>query len=695
MADQSYGDSRAETADRDRPQSNGEMLTRIREDWRRDIDAVREQRRKQEDDLYFVAYDQWDPKHRKWREDRGLPCLEMDETGQMLRQVEGDIRLNKPAIRALPADEGADPGTAKVFNGLIRSIEAASDATGAYAQAAVNATICGEGAFRITTRYASDDVFDQDIVFERIPNALAVMWDRDAIEPTRKDANHVTIRERYSKAKFQARWPNASLEDFENHSDETWHTDWYDGDFVWVAEYWCKKPVQKTLVRLTDKRVMFEEDWEAEKAKAEADTYEIARTRDAAYMELAPPPPQAEVELTRTVDTHGIWRYTCNGSEILETYEWPGRHIPIVAVMGEEFWVAEKRIRRGIVRRVKDPQRMVNFHASTAVEITALAPKSPWVGTATMFEGHEREYEQAHREGRAWLPYNADAEAPGLRPERQPGAEPPVALLQLMQTASLSVQKAAGIYNSSVSAPSPETSGVAIQRREAQADVGTYLYADNLSKSIQRAGEIMIDLIPKIYDGDRVVRVLGEDDAEDMVRINAIQPDRSVRYDMTAGKYDVLVRQGPSFSTKRQEAAQGLREFVRDAPTTAALFIDLIAKAQDWPYSDEIYERLRKHQIAQNIIPPDPEKGERAPPPPGPTPEMVEAETNRMESEVDMAKKTAETEAQKIENARAALELALSQGVLQDIVARQVTQQVAATLAQFAAGRPPIGPVGP
>ena len=128
MADKPYGNSKAEASDGTRPKSDAEMLTRIREDWQTDIDAVRENRRKQEDDLYFVAYDQWDPKHRKWREGRGLPCLEMDETGQTLRQVEGDIRLNKPAIRALPADEGADPGTAKVFNGLIRSIEANSDA---------------------------------------------------------------------------------------------------------------------------------------------------------------------------------------------------------------------------------------------------------------------------------------------------------------------------------------------------------------------------------------------------------------------------------------------------------------------------------------------------------------------------------------------------------------------------------------
>jgi hypothetical protein len=336
-------------------------------------------------------------------------------------------------------------------------------------------------------------------------------------------------------------------------------------------------------------------------------------------------------------------------------------------VFGEETYVGNKVVRNGMVRRGKDPQRMINAHASAAVETVALAPKAPFIGTDRQFEGYEHEWEQANVKNLPYLRYKADPQAGGA-PQRQPGPQIPAAWLQLKQDSVDALNNATGIHPAGLGQESTEKSGKAILARERQGDVGTFVYIDNLAIAIAYAGRQLVDLIPRIYDAERVVRVLGEDDAEELVIVNQTDPVTGmIKNDLGRGKYDVVVQTGPSFSTKRQESAEAMLQFMQTMPQAAEMVMDLLVKNFDWPGAEELAERFRKVALANGMVEPDPEKGEEPPPPPPPDPKAVEADAK-------VAKMGAETEGQKLENAKQMLELALATGQLQQIVQMYVQQ---------------------
>ena len=267
-----------------------------------------------------------------------------------------------------------------------------------------------------------------------------------------------------------------------------------------------------------------------------------------------------------------------------------------------------------------------------------------------------------------------------------PGAQIPAAWLQLKQDSVDALNNSTGIHPASLGQASSETSGKAILARERQGDVGTYVYIDNLAMAIACCGRQLVDLIPRIYDGERIIRVLGEDDAEDLVMVNQFDPMTGlIENDLSRGKYDVIVQTGPSFSTKRQESAEMMLQFIQSAPESASLVLDILAENLDWPGADKIAERFRKQLIAQGMVEPDPEKGEQPPPPPPPDPDMVKAEA-------DVAKTQAETKGQELDNAKQMLELALASGQLQQLVAGYVQQVLMG--AQAVQGAPP-GPMMP
>ena len=68
---------------------------------------------------------------------------------------------------------------------------------------------CGIGNFRVVLDYASDEVFEQNIVIKAIPNPFSVVWDPLAFEPTGKDARYCFIVDEMSRKDFEAAWPDA------------------------------------------------------------------------------------------------------------------------------------------------------------------------------------------------------------------------------------------------------------------------------------------------------------------------------------------------------------------------------------------------------------------------------------------------------------------------------------------------------
>ena len=560
-----------------KPLSDDEILNEARAAFDLACDAEAENRREALDDLRFARLgEQWPAAVRRERELEGRACLTINRLPAFIRQVVNDARQNKPAIAVHPVDGGADPETAEVFNGLIRHIEQSSDAEVAYDTALDFAVTGGFGYFRINTRYSADDGFDQDIAIERVSNPFGVYGDPESTAADSADWNTAFVVDSLPRAAFQGRWKGADPVDWAADDAGALSGPWMDGDRVTVAEAWRRERVMRTILALSDGQVVEEAVYKAQKAMFDALGVSV-------------------VGRPRQVGSHKVTQRILSGAQVLETVDWAGRFIPIVPVYGEELMIDGRRRLRSLVRDAKDPQRMFNYWRTTSTELVALAPKAPFIGRKGAFETDAAKWATANVQSHAYIEY--DGPEP---PMRQGFAGVPAGALQEAMNASDDMKSIMGLHDASLGARSNETSGRAIMARQREGDVSTFHYIDNLSRAIRHAGRILLDLIPKVYGTARVVRVLGPDGKAQSIGVapggkaDPAGPLRKVEkiYDLSAGKYDLTVRSGPSFTSRREEAATQMIELIRAYPAAAPVVGDLLARNLDWPGADEIAGRL-------------------------------------------------------------------------------------------------------
>lgn len=558
-----------------------DILKEAREAFELSADHEADNRREALDDLRFARLgEQWPEQVRRDRELDGRPCLTINRLPAFIRQVVNDARLNKPAIVCHPVDDRADPATAEVFNGLIRQIEQSSDAHVAYDTALDFAVTGGFGYFRINTRYVRDDAFDQDIVIERVANPFSIYGDPNSTAADSSDWNTAFVVDRLPKRAFEARWKGAEAVDWTSEAYAGLDGGaWLEGDQLTIAEYWRREPVARTILALSDGQVVEEEVYRKQKAMFDALGVKV-------------------VGQPRQIASSRVVQRIMTGAEVLETVEWAGRYIPIVPVYGEELHVDGRRRLRGLVRDAKDAQRMFNYWRTTSTELVALAPKAPFIGRKGAFETDAAKWATANTQTHAYLEY--DGPEP---PIRQGFAGPPAGAVQEAMLASDDMKSIIGLHDASLGARSNETSGRAIMARQREGDVSTYHYIDNLSRAIRHAGRILIDLIPKVYSTPRVVRLLGPGGEPAILPVNqqfqGLSADGQGRlnqieriFELGAGRYDLTVRSGPSFTSRREEAASQMIELIRAYPPAAPVMGDLLAKNLDWPGADQIAQRL-------------------------------------------------------------------------------------------------------
>lgn len=548
------------------------ILAQARADFARAREAGREDRLAAAEDLRFARLgEQWPEPIRRARELEGRPCLTLNRLPAFIRQVVNEARQNRPAITCHPVDSAADPATAEVLNGLIRNIEQSSDADVAYDTALDFAVTCGFGVFRINARASETGAEDLDLAIERVADPFTVWGDPDSLAADSSDWDLAFVTRQMDRRAFAARWPDAEPVDFEDedlaggggpHREA--------GGQVRLVEYWRREAVQRTLVTLTDGQEM------------EAEVFEARRPfLEAAGLAPAGPP--------RTVPGLRVVQRILSGAAVLETVDWPGRFIPLVPVYGEEIRVDGRRRLRGLVRDARDAQRMFNYWRTTSTELVALAPKAPFIGRKGAFDTDQAKWTTANSQTHAFIEY--DGPEP---PQRQPFAGVPAGALQEALNAADDLKSIMGLHDASLGARSNETSGKAILARQREGDVSTFHYIDNLSRAIRHAGRVLIDLIPRVYSAPRMVRILGPDGAPALAAVNGADGGGSRVFDLSAGRYDLTVRAGPSFASRREEAASQMIELIRAFPPAAPLIGDLLARNLDWPGAEEVARRLAR-----------------------------------------------------------------------------------------------------
>lgn len=534
------------------------------------------------DDIRFARLaKQWDEGDISQRALDRRPCLVINKLPAFIRQVINDSRMSNPSIKTHPVDSDADPDTAKIIDGLIRNIEVTSSADIAYDTGIDQAVTSGFGYWRIEIDYSNDDSFDQDIFIRPITNQFSVYGDPSSTSSDSSDWNHAFIIQQLPKTEFKNRFKSDSISNWEIDYEEL-PPEWLGSDFVTLAEYFRRTETEGRILQLSNG----EQTIVVEDTVYEAQKVEIF---DALGM---------QVTGDRAIKKYKVTHYLMSGKEVFKETPWVGKYIPIVPIYGEEIYLEGKRYLRSLVRDAKDPQRMFNYWRTSSTELVALAPKAPYIGPSGAFTTDHAKWKNSNVRSYPYLEYDGS-----VPPQRQPFSGIPAGALQEALNASDDMKAIIGIYDAGLGARSNETSGRAIIARQKESDTSTFHFIDNRDRSIRHTGRIIVDLIPHVYNKPRMVRVMGGEnmDVPRNIQINKqfVEKNAVKIYDLTVGKYDVTVTSGPSFSTRREEAANQMVEMIRAFPNIAPLIGDILASSLDWPGADRIAARLK------TLLPPE------------------------------------------------------------------------------------------
>jgi len=589
------------------------LFKRDAEAWRAVYDAGKA-------DLLFLSDKdgaQWNATDFIQRRKSGKPTLTLDKLGQFTRQVANSIRMNTPSINILPSDDKATIDTAMMLKGHIRSIEYDSDADTAYDTAALSSVRASIGFIRVDHDYIDNGSFDQQLQIKRVVNTFNTYIDSKSIEIDGRDAKHAFCTETMSMDEFKRKYPKAEPIGFDEADKDADHDS---KEEILIVEYFKLEEVTKDLAL-----------YEGYTEPVIEDSSKVDKRTD-------------EAKVRRKITNIVVKRYKLSGKDILEEGIFPGRYIPIVPVYGEEMWLDGKRHLFSLTRKAQSSQQLHNYLKSIEIETLIKMPQTPWLAVEGTTEEYKDEWLNPGTSG-VLRHKQTDVDGnPAPRPERITPPTIPTGLFNAAQSSVDDIKSAMGLFNASLGQQGNETSGLAIQRRNQQGEVGTFHFSDNLTKSITHIGRILIGAIPEILDTPRTITIVGEDDSTTKVGINGMMEDsQKSHHDLTKGRYNVRVSTGDSFLTLRQEANDFFKQIVSTQPDFLQTAGDLIFKNMDIPGADALAKRMEK------LLPPGLKETEDGQPEQNPEVMQLQAQLQQIQQEAQQLQGQLESKQQDLQ----------------------------------------------
>ena len=540
------------------------------------------------------------------------PSLTINHTNTFIKRVVNNMRLQRPRIKVHAVGEGATKDVADVVAGVIRHVEARSNASIAYDTAGESAVRMGWGYWRVYSEWADAGSFDQELRIAPMRNPFHVYADPSALDPAGSDFQWVIITEKMDRQEFRRKYPDVELVAFSSGAPGDDLAEWETSTEVRLAEYYRIKKVPDRLHRMSNGMTLYGSDLRKFKEQLDQQKIESVHSR---------PSYRQRVE----------W-YRINGSEIVDRRTvdkdpLPDKYIPVIRCEGNVLEIDGRVIRKGMTPDLMDPARMYNYWRTCETEQIALATKSPWLLAEGQSDGHP-EWSTANTAPHSfltWKPTTIEQPDGSLTPLPPPtqiaGPQVPAGFVQAAQGAMQDLMATAGMpHDRAADQPGAVISGKALRERAAMSDIGHFQFYDNQTRSISHTGTILLSLIPHYYSTERLQRIIGEDGVPSMVTINQQQPQQGqpqgqpgqpgqpqqpqqpqvdpailkVKNDMTVGRYDVVMDTGPGYETKRLEAAESMIDLMKTplGEMAAKVGADLILRNLDFPGADDLADRM-------------------------------------------------------------------------------------------------------
>lgn len=532
---------------------------------------------------------QWEPSILERMGNR--PRYTFDKVNPIVDAIAGEIEQADFDIKIRPAGGDATKDLAQTMDGMIRNIESMSHASFTYSSAGRAMVTSGIDGWRVVQRWADTDSFEQDLFIEKIPNYIDRVWfDVASEEQDKSDSKWCFVLNSMPIEDYREMFPEGSGESISDDRHETVYE--HKPEQVIVGEFYYKKPVKKELVQMTNGAV-----------------YEVNDDYEKVINELA----QAGIteKGRRTRDSWEVWVRKLDGGDWLDepkktVFHW----IPVIPCIANFKITENKVIYRGVVERVIDPQRVYNYAKSRQIEEGALAPRAKYWMTPKMAAGFEDTIATLNTNSDPVQFFNVDEDLPGP-PQQNGGAIVNPGLLESAQAAEKDLAIAGGVFDASQGKRADfAQSGVAIEKLQNKGDTTTVKYFKSLEIAICHTARILINAIPKVYDTQRQVRVLKEDDTFQVVTVNQEVIDTDTGQvvtlnDLTQGKYDVVCSSGPSFKNRQQETVSSMIELAQVDPSIIEVGKDILLNNVNSPGIDLIADRVRQQLFQTGLIPED------------------------------------------------------------------------------------------
>lgn len=561
-----------------------------------EVSLLNEEYTRMEEDLKFARnYDEsmWDQRILVSRRNSESfrPCLTVNKISEKIRTVLGEFEQLDPAVTISPVDNFADPVIAEILSGLVKHVEANSKAKMVYKTSYSNTLNSGIGGWKIDLKQDPIKPETSHIIIKSIANPFQVRWDPNAKEYDKSDARYVFFIEDIPKEDFEEQYPDVDTSGWSHYPQ----SDWLNRDTVKVAEYWWKDKIKDKLLlvnRQNQKEYIFQD--------------EIL--------------PDDEILSDKAID---VERDKIYYGKIVHTQfiegpfdDWPLDRFPFVFQGGDFSYIDGLTRYYGLVNDAKEAQQMYNYFISSTVEQVVMQPKAPYVADAKSIEGFMEYWQDPNSTD--LLVYDSKG---GTTPAPTRN-NPPVlsqGLSGMLDIANKDLMSSMGIYESNLGMQGPEVSGVAINSRQRQGSLATHPYIDNFECSLTYSAQLIIDLIPYVYDTERIVRILGPDSKEKIVMINTtvqkaqqmqlpqeshiVSPSGFINDLKNAGRYDVVVNIGPSHTTMRQENLAMMIDLLKTLPNMADTLAPILIKYIDTPAAQEVSKTLSEKAQNQQTDP--------------------------------------------------------------------------------------------
>jgi hypothetical protein len=577
------------------------------ENWRK---YFRENIQQYHDYHNFVLGSQWEDDEEQLLKNYNKIPLQFNKLAPLMNHLLGEQMMNTPNLQAVPDDDVVDEQTVSVRQALVKEISLDSNAKTVYQIAFQQAAIGGFGAYLVGTDYKNNKSFDQVPIIKSYRDATKCFWDVGCESPCKTDGMISGAYVRMSRQLFAKKY-GKKLEGSipptvtETEDDSYASFKWCDDESITITEAYKRKLIKSQLHELSNGETITSK----ELTKFQTIVVDNISQEDAEEQGRLPPgeyinfngEPVTIVQSRSIIEYKTTW-YKIAGDYVLDETPFPSQQLPVVFVDQNSYYdKTGKQVTRPFVKDARDAQRFINYLGTQIAYLIKISRYDQFMASRANVKSPKTQLIWKNPSIiQGAIIYDVDKEG-GTKPEQLRPPELPISLIQQYERALQDIQTSTGIYDTKVGEQGNENSGAAIDARTRQGAYNTYIVFNSLNRAIAVGGEIIDEMIPKLFDTERKVTLELPDQGRKTVTLNqqADEYGSGVSNDMSKGTFKIRLMPGPSYEGQKAESLQAMQLLLNAHPEIFTLIADLYAQNLPVPNVIELVNRLR------TIVPPE------------------------------------------------------------------------------------------